>query len=357
MKTIVEVAQNLIKPFINSEDKKYATNIAPVETSPATAAHTAGTQLIYNGVLYNVTANIAVDDPLATTGAGANIAAADDVSEQISNVKQALSNEVSARSEVGAHNLIPFPYYNSSGTVSGNVTFTFDDDGVITATSSGTPNGWYNLASSKSLLVEKSGFKIGHQYKLFGGDTNITLYVQFKDANGTNTGDSVTNSSATGTLFTVPANTESINIFYYVATEVTNKKLYPLIVDAKDAYTGFTPYAMTNQQLTDELSVEDASANVTSVDAAFSDIDILKTGKVVQITATLAAGTTAGVKQFKVTKYAPKMISTCNGVALSDATDAGKVISAQVLDSGWAYISLSSTLTAAVKVGFVYITA
>ena len=92
MKTIVEVAQNLIKPYIVSEDKKYAANVAPVETSPATATHTAGTQIIYNGVLYDVTADIAVNDALATTGAGANIAAADDVSEQISNVKQALTN-------------------------------------------------------------------------------------------------------------------------------------------------------------------------------------------------------------------------------------------------------------------------
>ena len=92
MKTIVEVAQNLIKPYIVSEDKKYAANVAPVETSPATATHTAGTQIIYNGVLYDVTADIAVNDALATTGAGANIAAADDVSEQISNVKQALSD-------------------------------------------------------------------------------------------------------------------------------------------------------------------------------------------------------------------------------------------------------------------------
>ena len=32
------------------------------------------------------------NDALATTGAGANIAAADDVSEQISNVKNALSD-------------------------------------------------------------------------------------------------------------------------------------------------------------------------------------------------------------------------------------------------------------------------
>lgn len=89
---ITDFAQNILKPYINNQDKAYAANIAQVETSPATSAHTAGTQIIYNGVLYDVTADIAANDVLATTGAGANIAAADDVSEQISNVKQALSD-------------------------------------------------------------------------------------------------------------------------------------------------------------------------------------------------------------------------------------------------------------------------
>lgn len=94
LRPITDFASQILKPYINNQDKAYAANIAPVETSPATSAHTAGTQIIYNGVLYDVTADINANDALATTGAGANIAAADDVSEQISNVKQALTDKV-----------------------------------------------------------------------------------------------------------------------------------------------------------------------------------------------------------------------------------------------------------------------
>jgi len=50
--------------------------VAPSEaTSTAAAAHAAGSYLIYNGVLYHATKAIAAGDTLATTGAGANIAA------------------------------------------------------------------------------------------------------------------------------------------------------------------------------------------------------------------------------------------------------------------------------------------
>lgn len=94
LRPITDFASLILKPYINNQDKAYAANIAPVETSPATAEHTAGTQLIYNNVLYDVTADIAVDDALATTGAGANISAANKVTEQINSQKQALANEV-----------------------------------------------------------------------------------------------------------------------------------------------------------------------------------------------------------------------------------------------------------------------
>lgn len=116
MKTIVDLETDLVKPYIDTKDKAYAANIAPIETSPATSAHTAGTQIIYNGVLYDVTADIAANDVLATTGAGANIAAADDVSEQISNVKQALTNEVIKRQRLNTKNLLPF-----DGIITGDI--------------------------------------------------------------------------------------------------------------------------------------------------------------------------------------------------------------------------------------------
>ena len=87
MKSIVQVVQNLIKPYIDNHDKANANLIAPVEVSPAEAAHSAGTQLIYNGKLYDVTVPIAIGDALATTGAGANISLSADISTLLKNIK------------------------------------------------------------------------------------------------------------------------------------------------------------------------------------------------------------------------------------------------------------------------------
>ena len=87
MKSIVQVVQNLIQPYIDNHDKANANLIAPVEVSPAEAAHSAGTQLIYNDKLYDVTAPIAIGDALATSGAGANISLSNDISTLLKNIK------------------------------------------------------------------------------------------------------------------------------------------------------------------------------------------------------------------------------------------------------------------------------
>ena len=119
MKSITQVMQNLVKPYIDNKDKAYAANIAPVEVSPAEAAHTAGTQLIYNGVLYDVTADIAIGDTVTTEGAGANTSVANKVTEQIkaevtaranadTALNTAITNEVATRAELGVHNFCPF---------------------------------------------------------------------------------------------------------------------------------------------------------------------------------------------------------------------------------------------------------
>ncbi|MBQ9196554.1 MAG: hypothetical protein IJ157_04845, partial [Clostridia bacterium] len=67
--------------------------IAPSEsTTTASAAHAAGDHLIYNGVYYEVIADIAVGDTLATSGTGANIKAVPDgVSGEVEELKSALN--------------------------------------------------------------------------------------------------------------------------------------------------------------------------------------------------------------------------------------------------------------------------
>lgn len=77
----------VVKPYMDAQDKKSREIIAPVEVSPAEAAHSAGDQIIFNGILYDVTAPIAAGDALSTSGAGANISAADNIEAQIKATK------------------------------------------------------------------------------------------------------------------------------------------------------------------------------------------------------------------------------------------------------------------------------
>lgn len=77
--------------FIRNQADAAKQIIAPVETNPATDSHVAGTQLIYQDVLYNVTDDIDPTDALIVApNTGYNIEAAPLVTSQI----QALTNEV-----------------------------------------------------------------------------------------------------------------------------------------------------------------------------------------------------------------------------------------------------------------------
>ena len=88
MKTVVDLVTSL-KTYFTGKDtaakQAVEANIAPVETDATSASqnYAVGAQLILDDVLYDVTAAITTGDPLETTGAGANISAADDIATQI----------------------------------------------------------------------------------------------------------------------------------------------------------------------------------------------------------------------------------------------------------------------------------
>lgn len=258
---ITDFAQNILKPYINNQDKAYAANIAPVETSPATSAHTAGKQIIYNGVLYDVTADIAANDALATTGAGANIAAADDVSEQISNVKQALSNEVSARATLGAHNLLVttddgFRRYNTAGTWSGDayalngVTFTLnkDENGrIVSIKVNGTAsaNTFFIYPPFGTMNLESGNYKINGNSSNYSSNT---ARLQVVNANNGGIAD-------IGTDYSLSYDSTSAWKDYRLSIRVDSGKapsdmlFTPMLRLAVDTDTTYRPYVPTNAQL------------------------------------------------------------------------------------------------------------
>lgn len=276
MKTIVEVAQNLIKPFINSEDKKYAANIAPVETSPATAAHTAGTQLIYNGVLYDVTANIAADDPLATTGAGANIALANKVTEQLSSQKQALSDEANASAITGVKNVHPYPYYRESGYQHNGYTFNYDSEGVFTINGtleSGKTSGYIQLLTKGNSadfveLLKSAAFKIISTQV----SNSVCIAFDWYDANDSYI--SEIKYTANGDKVVVPSNAKYLATYITVnASSLTNYELAFMVAPVNVANPTYQPYAMTNRELTEKIN-EEFLQNAASISAQINYKDV-----------------------------------------------------------------------------------
>lgn len=242
---ITDFAQNILKPYINNQDKAYAANIAPVETSPATSAHTAGTQIIYNGVLYDVTADIAANDALATTGAGANIAAADDVSEQISNVKQALSNEVVTRSVVSSHNWLDL---DGSEFASINSTVaTRTDNGVrVSKSEAGTYLGvsytFYNLNKN-------TDYKLSTDITVTAGKGWIRIYAD--DSTWLFESADLSTGKYEKTFNT--GNYTKFRLYLYCAhtTSAAGNVLFDnlMITLATDSDTTYRPYVPTNSQL------------------------------------------------------------------------------------------------------------
>lgn len=89
MKTILEVVRDLIKPYID----KNANNIAPVEDSPVENPYYVGDQLIYKGVLYNVTSDISIGDSLDI---GTNISVAPKINSSVKSVLNKLRSNGSS---------------------------------------------------------------------------------------------------------------------------------------------------------------------------------------------------------------------------------------------------------------------
>lgn len=229
MKSSTQVVQNLIKPYID----RNAANIAPVETSAtAAAAHAAGTQIVYKGVLYDVTADIAQGDTITV---GTNITAADPLSSEI----QTLSNKAY---DEGVKNLLENTY--DSGISYGIIWHTNSDKSV-------TANG--TLASggdASRCIIGTVNLEIGKKYKLSGcpsGGSNSSYFLRLY------IGDTVGDREyGDGLEFTATVTTYTVRAVV-VASSVNNLTFKPMITvaDAPNSdYAHYQPYAKTNAELT-----------------------------------------------------------------------------------------------------------
>ena len=107
--------------------------IAPKETSPATAPHTKGSRIFYGNALYEVTANIAVNDALVI---GTNITASDDLTTLISDKADKLdlvsviatgaTNTTGAPITAGTYFYLNGEMVKATATITNNEAFTLN---------------------------------------------------------------------------------------------------------------------------------------------------------------------------------------------------------------------------------------
>lgn len=122
MKSMVEVVQNLLKPYIDSQiqtlTNDVSTNataiqatrnsIAPTEDGTNySTSYTKGEQFYRNGVLYTVTASSVNSSTAINTGSGGNATAVNNITEQIRGLIKVTSDGNERRSESDAPSTYP----------------------------------------------------------------------------------------------------------------------------------------------------------------------------------------------------------------------------------------------------------
>ena len=160
----------------------------------------------------------------------------------------------SVMGQMGAKNLIPYPYYRASGYSSNGMTTTYDSDGVLTINKvAGSSAAYFSFINNDQDYC----FKPNTEYKLLFELENanqLTIYLKYGDAdivliNKKSTGKYVVNFTTPQTL----QGKENLAIAAAASDTETNAKVKVMIMLASDTDDTYQPYAKTNKQLTDEL--------------------------------------------------------------------------------------------------------
>jgi len=230
-------------------------SIAPVESATATSAHLAGSQLYYNDVLYDVTANISIGDALAD---GVNIqAASESITEHFSSEIQTLTNNDDAMLNVlGAKNLLQ---NLAASQVVSSVTYTVQSDGRVQA--SGTATGSFSGLTLNSDCKLSKGRYVVSGCPVGGAGSPTSHYVLYVDVNNV----TVANDVGEGATFELTDESATVSVGIAIAeNETVDLTFYPMIRPAEVQDSTYVPYAMTNRGLTERKTDRGWTNYVTS---------------------------------------------------------------------------------------------
>lgn len=255
-----------IVAYVASQISGLSTSLSGL-TDVALTSLAAGQSLVYDATAQKwVNGSISASDvnyTNTTSGLAATKvqAAIDEVAAENQTLTNNLSDEVEARAKLGAHNRLPLDLatiksLNTSGTWSGNaytvnnVTFTVNDDFSITVNTSGAASATAFLALASNIKFKAEDYILSAGSSIDGQYSKYGLYLQ-------RTGQpDITTADETKKHFVLSNDTVFTNCKIFVANgeSVTNLVFKPMVTLASDTSTEYAPYAMTNRELTEELS-------------------------------------------------------------------------------------------------------
>lgn len=266
--------------FVSERSSLVEASIAPIETSPATAAHAQGSQLFYNDTLYKAKTAIAIGDSLVVD---TNIEAAPKVTTQLEakantadlgtaaakNSTNAVTSGSAdlvtsggvyaseqdiykAMGQMGAKNLLPnianSGSYASSGTVTKNVNGSLTINGTFDAVTTVNIDYLNGLPDAVFDVTDLIGTDIAVTF-LDTAVSGITLQVGYFNSQGARS--SLAGDVSTKANIVFPADAVKSATYLRIASGTYNNvTVYPMIRLASDTDNTYQPYAKTNQELT-----------------------------------------------------------------------------------------------------------
>ena len=189
-------------------------------------------------------------------------------------IDTAVKGVYSVMGQMGAKNLIPYPYNEKTHTENG-ITFTDNGDGTITANGTATDTAIFSMVLGNTALSANGNLTINTNKPLIlsgcpSGGGNNTYRVQYGLTDGTTYWAKTASDTGSGVELTPVDGLNSycfdvIRIMVFEGYTVNNLTFKPMLRLAADTDNTYQPYAKTNKQLTDQI--EGLTANtLTGVD-------------------------------------------------------------------------------------------
>lgn len=227
---------------------------------------------------------------------------------------------------IGAKNLLKYPYYEMNKTHNG-VTYSTDDEGVITAKNTATASA--NLYLTGTAYVYAMPLPKGKYKASMPNSKGVTLRIGTTNSSGTVTNIGVTDGT-NEFVFTVSDTSLRYNFIIqtlYGTALGTGIELKPILQIAEDNDSNWQPYAPTNRdlQLTKPNPEAIATVEYSPTRANHSQGDLIMfNGNLYKCLSAITSGSTLTVgTNIQATKVTDEMGSGSGGTLISGTLTAG----------------------------------